>query len=121
MPLSDFDNLLQDLATGFGTIAVMADGQRIEGRFIVDPFDVLQAPAEQGLSVTTTIFYYEPGQQVRRGRWPELHDTLVIEDRRKINGRIAFTKLEYEIVKIDRDDLGEHALHLLQTGMMAAR
>ena len=48
MPLSDFDNLLQDLVIGFGTEAIMETGKRIWGRFLIDPFDVSQAPAIRG-------------------------------------------------------------------------
>lgn len=115
MPLTDFDHLLRDLATGFGTPAtVMRRGvgatvHMIEGRFLIDPFDVSQSPDPSALNVTQTWFYYderheyEPPQPPGIGP-PALHDLLLIRNQ------------EYEVVKIDRDDLGEAALQLLKVG-----
>jgi hypothetical protein len=113
MPLSDFDHLLRDLATGFGTTAtVLRKGANalvhtIEGRFLIDPFDVAQSPDPSGLNVTQTWFYYDQRHEyepplVPGVAAPALHDLLVIRGQ------------EYEVIKIDKDDLGEHALQLLK-------
>jgi hypothetical protein len=114
MPLSDFDPLLGELAIGFGEPAIVRARDAasvphiIDGRFIIDPYDVPQSPAEQGLNVTQTKFYYDQRTEYAMagpGIFPPvIHDKLIIRG------------TEYEIVKIDRDDLGEHALSLLMVG-----
>lgn len=111
MPLSDFDPLLGELAKAFGEYAVVRQGQyrtTIKGRFIVDPYEVGQPPAENGINVTTTKFSYDARNEYALAvpgapGPPRLHDLLIIRG------------IEYEIVNIDKDDLGEHALSLLQT------
>jgi hypothetical protein len=114
MPLSDFDPLLGCLAMGFGEPAIVvrrginARDHVIEGRFAVDPFDVSQAPDPSALNVTQIWFYYDHRSWYQRRELPQgvaapvLHDLLIIREQ------------EFEIVKIDKDDLGEHALQLLR-------
>jgi hypothetical protein len=108
--IEDFDYLLRDLARGFGDHALVRAATyttTIKGRFIIDPFDVSQNPADNGLNVTKTIFSYDARHEFEflgpGVAPPVLHDHLVIRG------------IEYEIVKIDKDDLGEHVLTLLRT------
>jgi hypothetical protein len=106
MSLADFDHLLRDLRTAFGSEAwpeaapVMAP---IKGRFRIDPFMVPMAPSESGLSVTQIWFYYDARHDLP-GRMPppQQGDFLVIQG------------IRYEVADVQVDDLGEHGLQLLR-------
>jgi hypothetical protein len=104
MGLADFDHLLRDCRTAFGTPAWpegSAVAEPIRGRFAINPFTVPLSPSENGLSVTQIFFFYDarfdlPGNTAK----PKMGDRLTIRG------------VRYEVIDVQVDDLGENGLQL---------
>jgi hypothetical protein len=108
MGVADFDHLLRDCRTAFGSNAwpertPPAVAEPIRGRLRIDPFTVPLAPSENALSVTQTWFFYDARFDLPANVMPpRQHDYLTI------NG------VRYEVIDVQNDDLGESGLQLLR-------
>jgi hypothetical protein len=104
MGLEVFDWLLRDERIAFGDKAwpewsFVADP--LKGRFAIDPFTQALSPSENGLSSTVIMFYYDERHDLPNGVRPaRMGDFLTIRN------------VRYEVIDIQRDDLGEAGLQL---------
>ena len=97
--------LLPALRDVFGEPAVWTSPElhavTIQGRFRIDPYDVPLGGQPEGLNVTQTWFYVDRADIPSVGT-PQL-------------GELLFIRGEWwEIMQIDRDDIGELAWRLLK-------
>ena len=99
--------LLTALRNGFGEPAIWMPLDRrvpampVEGRFRVDPYDVPLGGQPEPLNTTQTWFYCDT-RDIAADEKPRLGDRLWIRDG------------WWEIVQLDRDDIGELAYRLLK-------